>query len=452
MTATTTEAPRTRGPIAGRGVGRTGVLVFVAIALGIAAGRIITYDRSSDARAGAESGDDSPTARVERLEAIVRENPRDVTQLQALGAAYVQSVAAGGDVALYNDAEAALERAEQLAPADLRTTVTQAYLALARHDFQRARELGTEAVAADPFDADALAVTVDAEVELGLYDDATRHLQQLLDVRPGLAAYSRLSYLRELHGDVLGARQAFAQAEAAGSSRYDLASIAVLRGKLALNQGDLDEADAHFERARGHVDEPAGAEAGEARLLAARGDRAGAIAILQTAIAERPSAEVAIVLGDLLRLEGRMAAAERADEVVRHLATEERAAGADVDLELGLFEADRGNPAVALELAQGAYAVKPGNVTANIAMAWALRANGQVPEAVGYVDRALRLGTPDALLHFRAAAVLADAGQTDRAAAGLRTALEINPTFSFGHLEEAEALATRLGVAYPATT
>ena len=445
MTATSAEAPRA-SPIARHGVGRTGLLAFVAIALGVAAGRVITYDRSSDARHAGPSGGDSPTARVEQLEAVVRESPRDVTQLQALGAAYVQSVAAGGDVALYNDAEDVLARAEELAPGDRRTTVTQGYLALARHDFGRARNLGTEVVAADPFDADALAVTVDAEVELGLYDDAARHLQQLLDVRPGLAAYSRLSYLRELHGDVGGAREAFAQAEAAGSSRYDLASVAVLRGKLALNQGDLAEADTHFDRARGYVDQPAGVEAGEARLLAARGDRTGAIAILQTAIAERPSAEVAMLLGDLLRLEGRTAAAERADDVVRELATDERAAGADVNMELALFEADRGNPTQALELANGGYAVKPDNITANIAVAWALRANGRAPEALGFVDHALRLGTPDALLHFRAASVLADAGQTERAASELGTAFGLSPSFSFGHQVEAGELATRLGV------
>jgi tetratricopeptide (TPR) repeat protein len=134
---------------------------------------------------------------------------------------------------------------------------------------------------------------------------------------------------------------------------------------------------------------------------------------------------------------------------VRELATDERAAGADVNMELALFEADRGNPMQALELANGAYAVKPDNVTANIAMAWALRANGRAPEALGFVDRALRLGTPDALLHFRAAAVLADAGQTERAVVELRTAFGLNPSFSFGHLEEADALAARLGVVVP---
>src|ERR671910_70463 len=85
-----------------------------------------------------------------------------------------------------------------------------------------------------------------------------RSTSKRLDVRPGLAAYSRASYLRELHGDVEGARQAFAQAGAAGSDRYDLASVAVLRGKLALGQSDLDAADAHFAQARDYVDDPAG--------------------------------------------------------------------------------------------------------------------------------------------------------------------------------------------------
>jgi tetratricopeptide (TPR) repeat protein len=425
--------------------------VFVALAIGVAAGRVITYDSSGDAGAGTTQDGDTPEARIARLKDAVRRDPRDRASLQDLGSTYVQAVAAGGDVALYNDAEAVLDRAEAVAPNDPRTQVIQGYLALARHDFGRARELGLSAHEARPFDADALAVLVDGEVELGLYDDAAQHLQELLDVRPGLAAYSRASYLRELHGDVEGARQAFAQAGAAGSDRYDLASVAVLRGKLALGQGAVDEAATHFGEARRHVDDPAGVEAGEARVLAARGDRTEAIAALEKAIAKRPTAEAAILLGDLLRLEGRMTDAERADRVVRNLARDERAAGADVNMELSLFEADRGNPARALDLAQQAHAVKPGNVNANVALAWAMRANGRASEAIPYVDHALRLGTRDGLLRFRTAAVLADAGETQRAAAELRTAFEVNPWFSFGHLAEANELAVRLGLP-PAST
>jgi tetratricopeptide (TPR) repeat protein len=444
-----TEAVRPRLRARSRGIGRRGLLVFVALAIGLAAGRVITYDSSGDAGAGTAQDGVTPEARITRLKDAVRRDPRDRASLQDLGATYVQAVAAGGDVALYNDAETVLERAEAVAPNDPRTHVIQGYLALARHDFARARELGLAAHDARPFDADALAVLVDGEVELGLYDDAAQHLQELLDVRPGLAAYSRASYLRELHGDVEGARQAFAQAEAAGSDRYDLASVAVLRGKLALGQGDLDEAATHFGEARRHVDEPAGVEAGEARVLAARGDRAEAVAVLETAIEQRPTAEVAILLGDLLRLEGRVTDAERADRVVQSLAREERAAGADVNMELSLFEADRGNPERALDLAQQAHAVKPGNVNASIALAWALRSNGRASEAIPYVDQALRLGTRDGLLRFRAAVVLADAGDTQRAATQLRTAFDVNPWFSFGHLPDAKALGARLGVEVP---
>jgi tetratricopeptide (TPR) repeat protein len=450
VTATDVVRPRQRGHF--RGIGRTGLLVFVALAIGVAAGRVITYDSSGDASISSTAKERStPEKRVEQLEEAVRRDPRDRAKLQDLGAAYVQAVAAGGDVALYNDAEAVLERAEAVAPNDPRTQVIQGYLALARHDFGRARELGLGAHDARPFDADALAVLVDGEVELGLYDDAAQHLQELLGIRPGLAAYSRTSYLRELHGDPEGARQAFAQAEAAGSDRYDLASVSVLRGKLALGQGDLDEAAAHFARARERVDDPAGVDAGEARVLAARGDRAGAVKILDDAIVKRPGAEVAILLGDLLRLEDRVTDAEAADRVVRDLAREERAAGADVNLELSLFEADRGNPGLALDLAQQAHAAKPGNVNANIALAWALQANGRASEAIPYVDQALRLDTRDGLLRFRAAAVLADAGDTQRAAGELQAAFDVNRWFSFGHLAEAKSLADRLGLP-PAVT
>ena len=49
------------------------------------------------------------------------------------------------------------------------------------------------------------AVTVDALVELGRYDEAATALQRMVDLKPNLAAYARVSYFRELHGDLDGA-------------------------------------------------------------------------------------------------------------------------------------------------------------------------------------------------------------------------------------------------------
>jgi tetratricopeptide (TPR) repeat protein len=82
-----------------------------------------------------------------------------------------------------------------------------------------------------------------------------------------------------------------------------------------------------------------------------------------------------------------------------------------------------------------------------MSMAWALRATGDPTAALPYVDQALRLGTRDGLLRYRASAVLIDAGQLDRARGELQTAYEINPSFTFGNVQEVRALAGRLGVA-----
>jgi tetratricopeptide (TPR) repeat protein len=84
-----------------------------------------------------------------------------------------------------------------------------------------------------------------------------------------------------------------------------------------------------------------------------------------------------------------------------------------------------------------------------MSMAWTLRATGDPAAALPYVDRALRLGTRDGLLRYRASAVLADAGRFDDARAELQTAYEISPSFTFGNLQEMRALAARLGVAVP---
>jgi len=59
---------------------------------------------------------------------------------------------------------------------------------------------------------------------------------------------------------------------------------------------------------------------------------------------------------------------------------------------------------------------------------------------------ALRLGTPDALLHFHAAVVFDAAGQADRARDEIGTVLAGNPWFSARYHDQALALAQKLGV------
>ena len=60
-------------------------------------------------------------------------------------------------------------------------------------------------------------VVVDASNELGRYDEAAEATQHMVDVRPNLASLSRVSYARELHGDLDGAIAAMSQAVTAAA-------------------------------------------------------------------------------------------------------------------------------------------------------------------------------------------------------------------------------------------
>jgi tetratricopeptide (TPR) repeat protein len=450
VTTTTPPAAAGRGARTGRPSRVVVGIAAVAAGLGLATARFIDSggDRAPEPLTAATAS--SPAERVAQLERATAAAPDDHRLWQQLAVAYVQGVAAGADLSDYNLAERALTRAEALAPGEPANALAGGYLALARHDFARAHELGLRAHRANPANPDALAVLVDSAVELGHYDEAVMRAQQLLDRKPGLAAHSRTSYIRELHGDIDGARQAFAQAEIAGAgSSFDVASVAMLRGKLAVAHGDLATAEKSLKTARRLVPDVGGGDALETRLLIAQGRLEAALAVAEEGFDAAPSAETALLICDLLVHLGREAETAPYDEFLRANLVDERAAGADVDLEAGLIELDRGNIAAGLESARTAYEHRPDNVFTASGLAWALRANGDPRGALPFVEQSLRLGSRDAMFRYRAAVIYAEAGQPDRAAEELRTAFDINPLFSMRFLGDAVSLADELGVAVP---
>jgi tetratricopeptide (TPR) repeat protein len=198
------------------------------------------------------------------------------------------------------------------------------------------------------------------------------------------------------------------------------------------------------------------ATAGVARVAAARGERTDAIAQLRKLTNRIPVPSAVALLSDLEEQQGRSAAAARYAGVVGTIGRLQQAAGQVTDLEMAIFEADHAEDAAtaahALDLARRAYDARPENVFVNDAMAWALYHSGDVDGALPYVDRALRIGTPDALLHYHAAVIFDAAGESDRARAEIASALGRNPWFSFRYHDAAFALATRLGVPESAAT
>ena len=188
--------------------------------------------------AAAAGGPGSTQQRVERLQAAVRSKPGDAAGLVALGSALLQRARETGDASYYLRAQRVIADGLARDPSNAGAYTARGALRLARHDFRgalldglRARKLAPEVV--KPF-----GVVVDANVELGRYAAAGEALQRMVDSRPNLDAYARVSYFRELHGDLAGAREALALALAAGGEAPEnVAYVQTLQGNLALARG-----------------------------------------------------------------------------------------------------------------------------------------------------------------------------------------------------------------------
>ncbi len=366
---------------------------------------------------------------VTRWQARLAQNPDDTNAYAQLGLAYLQRQRETGDTAYYTLAEGALQAALAREPQHQDALVGQGILALARHDFAAALTWGQQARVQNPYRAQILGILVDANVELGRYDEAVSLAQAMVDLRPDLASYSRVSYLRELHGDVAGAQAAMATAVSAGlPGTEQTAWTQVQLGNLYLNSGDLDQAEAIYRETLYFRPGYAYALAGLAQVQAARGKYQAAIDVLQPLTTQLPLPEFIILLGEMYEATGQLELAARQYELVQIIQQLNADAGVNVDMEMALFEANHGNAAQAVAMATAGYGLRP-NIYAADALAWALYQNGAYEAAWPYSQEALRLGTQDARLHYHAGMIALALGDEEAGQAYLDTAVAINPAF-----------------------
>ena len=364
-----------------------------------------------------------------------------------LGQAYLQKARETGDPGYYPKAETLFQQALASDGDDVDAIVGLGTLALARHEFAAALDWGERARALAPYHAAAYGVIGDAQVELGRYDEAIETVQAMVDLRPDLSSYSRVSYLRELMGDREGALVAMEQAATAGSGYAEnVAWVRVQLGNLRFDGGDLAGAASEYAAALAAVPGYAPGLAGQARVAAASDDLDRAADLYAEAVRTIPLPEFVVGYGDVLSAAGRQDEAAAQYALVAAIQQLYAANGVDTDLELALYTADHGGAEDLPEAVQKARAqvdVRPSIVAWDV-LAWTLYRSGDLDEAAAASKEALRLGTHNALMHFHAGMIAAARGETAQAITFLESAFALNPHFSVRYAPEARAALERL--------
>jgi len=186
-------------------------------------------------------------------------------------------------------------------------------------------------------------ILVDAHTQLGNYAAAVEAADRMVAMRPDLKSYSRVSYLRELHGDIDGAIEAMTMAVAAGAPGSEEKAWArtTLATTLADN-GRTREARRELELAAIEREGYPFAIAGLARLERREGNTTRALALLDSAITALPEFSFVETKAEILRESGRVAEADSLVGVVEAMLAEDEASGHAMNSELAMLYARHG--------------------------------------------------------------------------------------------------------------
>jgi tetratricopeptide (TPR) repeat protein len=384
-------------------------------------------------------GGSLPDHQIRYYQARLAENSRDSTSWDMLAIGYMRKLRESGDPAYVGRAEQALHRALSLDPHDPNAPKLLAWGALVKHEFALARQATTALIRVMPRDDSLYGILADAEIELGRYSEAQQALQQMIDLKPGPAAYVRVAYLRQLHGDIPGAIDAMQMAteDLTPRDRENLAWTRVQLGHLFFGRGDLPGASAQYAQALRVLPDYLYAQAGLGDIRAAQGRFGEAIHFYEQALAVIPLPTIAATLGDVYARIGQQAEAERQYDLVEYIGRLTQINRVVFNRDLAYFYADhnrRLDQAVALAEHE---ATLRHDIYTDDTLAWAYFKVGRYAEASRLADRSLSLGTRDALLLYHAGMIARALGDQVRAAHYLAQALRTNRYFHVLHAREA---------------
>ena len=389
-------------------------------------------DRKGPLAIGAEW--DSTKMYAQRLYSLTNNNSKDKKSALALATLFIKEARITGNYSYYD--MAAMQQVQRVLVIDSNNFQALAYKALiylSQHHFADGLAIANKAVNIAPYNSFIYGILVDANIEMGNYADAVNNAEKMVSLHPDLRSYSRISYLREIHGDYPGAIAAMKLALQAGIDGDEGTEwTRVQLGHLFENTGSLDTAEFNFQQALEFRKGFAPAIIGLAHVALIKKNYAKATALYQEAdtlvvdytnkqnlatiyrLTSKPIKADSLVTLELKNMDKDVSAN---NQNISHYA----------DKELAYAYLFAGKNEKGLEHALAEYNRRPNNIEANETLAWAYYKNNDFSKASGYMDNALKTNCKNPILLCRGGLIYAKTGNNIKARLLLTEALQKDP-------------------------
>jgi len=350
------------------------------------------------------------------LRSKIRKDPTDARSILALTTLFIQEARITGNYMYYD--KAALKCVNKVLKQDSlngEALTFKSLIYLSQHHFADGLALAEKAHRINPFNAFIYGLLVDGNVEMGQYDSAVANADRMVSIRPDIRSYSRISYLREIHGDLQGAIEAMKMAVDAGGQGDETTEWSrVQLGRLYELTGDLKCAEMHYTIALDERPGYAFAWAGLARVAVASKDYTKAIDYYRKADSMINDYSIKEECADAYALAGKKSAADSLTSVViSELSRDEQSGlsndniGHYADRELAYAYLKVNNYDKALQHALMEYNRRPDNIDVNETVAWIYYCKKQPSEALPYLRAALKTHSKNPVLLRRAGLIYA---------------------------------------------
>ncbi len=373
---------------------------------------------------------------IEGLLKDIELNPENYKAKLNLSQAYIQEARVTGDHAYYD--AAALELLDDVVknePKNFDALCCKATVLLSQHHFAEALLVAQNALVINNQSAFIYGIMCDAYVELGKYKEAVKVTDKMISIRPDIRSYSRISYLREIHGDYKGSIEIAKLAVAAGYPGLEQSVWArIILGNLYKNIGQLDSAEYQYKYALVERPDYAFAIAGLASIAKAKGNYKEAIAGYEKAKAMIIEYSFDDELTDLYKLNNEpQKAINSALDVVEQLSPisnvdeNEKGHGHYADRELAYAYLKVPNLDSALNHAIIEYNRRPENIDVCETIAWVYYKLKNYTEANKMINKAMATNSQNPLLLYRAGLIKTKVGEVAVGGELIKKALATNP-------------------------